>query len=556
VLSAVLVLLVTRVISTEQALAGFANPALATVAALYVLARAMQRSDALGPALRVIIGRGAVWRVELARLLVASAGISAFVNNTPIVAMLAPSVTEYADNRKVAPSRYLLPMVYAVSLGGTITLIGTSTNLVVSGLMTAAKMAPLGMFELTPLGIPVALVGVAMMILTAPLLLIDRQSARSALASAARDFAVSLTVIPGGPLDAKTVEAAGLRHLRGVFLVEIDRAGELVSPVGPDTLLAGGDQLIFVGRADDIVDLERINGLSSSEHSHLAAFDPSRHAFFEAVLGPGSPLVGKTLKEVGFRARYQGAVVAIHRGGERLRAKLGSVRLRATDTLLFMADPGFHRNDFLVVTRIASSAERRRRRKGRWVGLLFVAVALLAGTGAIPLLQATLLAATAVIGLKMLTTSEVREAVDLDVLFVVAGSFALGAAVDTSGLGRLVGDGLVALAQPFGARGALLGVTLMSVVFAQVFTCNTAAAVSFPLAVAVARRLGLDPRPLLIAITVGASSTYLTPLGYQTKMMVYGPGGYRFGDYFRLGAPVSIAVVATVVLLVPIWWPF
>ncbi len=555
-LAAMLVLLITRVISSQEALAGFSNPSMATIAALYVIARAMQRTDVLGPLVARLMGQGVGLRSELARMLTSSAAISAFINNTPIVAMLAPAITQWADERKKAPSRYLLPMTYAVSLGGTLTLIGTSTNLVVAGLMTQAKMAPLGMFELTRIGILVALVGLIVLLIASPWALPDRRPARLALTENQNDFATTMTVIPGGALDGSTVETAGLRHLQGVFLVEINRGGELISPVTPTRVLSGGDQITFVGRADDIIDLQRIKGLSSSEHPHLASFDPSAHAFFEAVLGPSSPLVGRTLKEAGFRGRYQGAVVAIHRAGHRLRDKLGSIRLQTGDTLLFIADPGFRRNDFLLVTRIGTDPGRARRRKGRWVGLLFVGVVLCAGTGLVPLLEISLAGAALVIGLGLLTATEAREAIDAEVLFIVVGSFAVGAAVASSGLGALLARGLVSVCAPMGPRGALLAVMLVSVALAQILTCNAAAALSFPIAVAVARQLGLDPRPFAIAITIGASSTYLTPLGYQTKMMVFGPGGYQFGDYFRLGAPLTIAVIATVVIGVPYLWAF
>ena len=553
-IAATLVLLVTRVITSQEALAGLSNPSMATIAALYVIARAMQRTDALGSLVAKLLGAGLGLRNELFRLLGASIAVSAFVNNTPIVAMLAPAITTWADERKKAPSRYLLPMTYAVSIGGTLTLIGTSTNLIVSGLMVNAKLAPLGMFELTPVGIFVAIVGLLVLFLVSPTALPDRRPARVALTENQRDFATTMTVIPGGALDGRTVEAAGLRHLQGVFLIEIDRGGELISPVTPTRVLIGGDRVTLVGRADDIVDLQRIKGLSSSEHPHLASFDVSRHTFFEAVLGPASPLVGRTLKEVGFRARYQGAVVAIHRAGERLRDKLGAIRLLAGDTILFIADPGFRRNDFLLVTRIGPAPSRRRRSKGTWVGLLFVAVVLVAGTGLLPLLEVSLVGAALVIALGVLNSAEAREAIDAEVLFVVVGSFAVGAAVSSSGLGALLAQGLTMVCAPGGPRGALLGVTVLTVAFSQVLTCNSAAALAFPVSLAVARQLGLDPRPFAIAVAIGASSTYLTPLGYQTKMMVYGPGGYHFGDYFRLGAPLTVAVIATVVLVVPLFW--
>jgi di/tricarboxylate transporter len=553
--AATMILLVTRVITSQQALAGLANPAVVMVAALSVVARATQRTGALDAFFTRLMGAAGRWRVDLVRLLFPSAAFSAFINNTPIVAMLVQLLTTWADERRVAPSRYLLPMSYAVSLGGTLTLIGTSTNLVASGLMVQSKLAPISMFELTRAGLILAVLGVVLLILVAPIALRERPAPREMLREAQRDYALTMTVVPGGPLDGTTVEMAGLRHLQGVFLVEVARQRESISPVTPVTALEGGDRLTFVGRADDIVDLQRIRGLASSEETHTSTFSATQHPFFEAVLGPGSPLIGKTLKELGFRARYQGAVVAIHRAGERIRDKLGSVQLQARDTLLFIAEPSFRRSDFLLVTRVGRREGSQRRRRGRWVGILFPAVVLCAGAGLLPLMEASLLAAAAVVVGKVLRAGEAREAVDLDILLVIASAFAIGAAVETSGLGRVLGEALVRVFAPFGARGALLGVTLFCVAMAQILTCNAAAAISIPLGIAVAQQLGLDARPFCIAITFAASSSYMTPLGYQTKIMVYGPGGYRFGDYLRVGAPLTLLAVVVIVAVVPIWWP-
>lgn len=549
-------LLVTHVLTPAQALAGFSNVSVVTIGALYVLARAMQRTNALSALFTRLLKTGKGLKTELALILVPSAIISAFVNNTPVVTMMVPPLTAWADENNRTPSRYLLPMTYAVSLGGTLTLIGTSTNLLVSGLMTNAKMPALGMFELTAIGIPVALVGVLVLIAVSPILLGQRRAARDAFTAGMGEFAVTMIVVPGGPLDGQTVESAGLRHLRSVFLVELRRRNDTISPVAPSTELASGDQLIFVGRPDDILDLQRIKGLSSTEAGHLESFVGGQHAYFEGVVGPGSILVGRTLKEVGFRARYQGAVIAIQRAGERIHAKLGNVVLRAGDTLLFIADPGFQRADFLIVNRIGLAISKWTQRRGRWTGLLFLAVVIAASTGLVPLLDAACVAAAIVIAARVLTATEARDAVDLEVLFVVAGSFAIGAAVEKSGLGALLGNAVFEVCSPFGPRGALLGVMLTTVALAQVLTCNAAAAVAFPLAMALAHQLGLDPRPFAIAVTIAGSSSYMTPLGYQTKMMVYGPGGYRFADYFKLGAPLTVAVVAVSVVVIPMFWSF
>jgi di/tricarboxylate transporter len=559
VLGGTIALLVTGVISPAEAFQGFSNAAPITVAALYVLARGVEKTGALTPLINATLGQGVGPRWSLARLLVPVAGASAFLNNTPLVAALAPQVTDWADRRGLSPSRFLMPLSFATILGGVVTVMGTSTNIVVSGLLEASAQAPLGIFELTRVGLPVAVAGLVCVVLLAPVVLPERRPARSELREHAREFAVHMVVVPGGPLDGQAVEAGGLRHLQGVFLVEIDRGGELIAPVAPTTVLRGGDRLTFVGRIDLIVDLQNLRGLISAEEKHLAEFDV-RHTFFEVVLGEASTLIGKTLKEAEFRSRFQAAVLAIHRAGQRIEAKLGSVRLRVGDTLLLIGDPRFQerwrdRNEFLLVSRFGGSPPSVTRKAGV-VGLVTLGIVVVAGSGLLPMLQASLLGAVALVAFGVMTAGEARSAVDLDVVIVIAAAFGLGAAMERSGLAGQAARLMVDAFEPLGARGVLLGVTVATVVVTEVITNNAAAVLVFPIAMSTASALGTDPRPFAVAVAIGASMSFLTPIGYQTNMMVYGPGGYRFGDYVRLGAPLTLIAVITAVLVVPAFWPF
>ncbi|MDH3607472.1 MAG: SLC13 family permease, partial [Acidimicrobiia bacterium] len=353
-MAAVVALLVVGVIDAEQALSGFSNPAPITVAALFVVARAVEKTGALQPLVSSMLQDGGRARGALGRLLVPVAGASAVLNNTPIVAMLVPQVSSWAAKRDRSPAGFLMPLSFAAILGGLITVLGTSTNLVVSGLLEANDQDPIGVFEITKLGLPVALIGVAALVLLAPRLLQARTPARGDLEENVREFVVDMEVMADGPVDGVTVEAGGLRHLAGVFLIQVRRGEDLIGPVGPTLVLRGGDRLRFVGRADNVIDLQSTRGLASAEQEHLT-FETDRAAFFEVVVGASSPLVGKTLREAEFRGRYQAAVVAIHRAGMRVEGKLGEVRVRVGDTLLLLADPGFRsrwydRNDFLLVS--------------------------------------------------------------------------------------------------------------------------------------------------------------------------------------------------------------
>jgi di/tricarboxylate transporter len=554
VFGAVVLLLVAGVIGPEQALSGFANPAPFTVAALFVLARAVEKTGALQPILAATLEEGAGSRRSLVRLLLPSAAASGFLNNTPIVAMLAPPVAEWANRRGVSPSRYLMPLSFAVILGGMVTLIGTSTNLVVSGLLVAAGQPPLGMFEISPVGLPAALAGLLVVIILAPRILPARRAALRDLEEEFRDFVVDMAVIPGGPLEGQTVQSARLRHLQGVFLVQIDRDGELIAPVAPETILRGNDRLRFVGRSDLVIDLQRTRGLVSSEQQHLAGFDTTRAAFFEAVIGPASPLVGRTLREAEFRSRYQAAVVAIHRAGQRVDAKLGQVRLRVGDTLFLLGDPGFRdrwydRNDFLLVSRVGGSMPISTR-KALLVGLITLGIVVVAGVGLLPILHASLVAAVALVVLGVLTPGEARGAVDLEVVVLIAAAFGLGAAIESTGLAERLAAGLVVGFGGLGTTGVLLGVVLATMALTELITNNAAAVLVFPIAAAAAAATGLDPRAMAVAVAVAASASFLTPIGYQTNTMVYGLGGYRFGDFARLGAPLTVIVIITIVLTV------
>ncbi|NIR46584.1 MAG: SLC13 family permease, partial [Gemmatimonadetes bacterium] len=514
ILSAVIVLLVAGVVTPGQALIGFSNPAPVTVAALYILARAVEKTGALQPVVRSTLGAGKGARRSLTRLVGPAATASAFLNNTPIVAMLVPQVANWADRSGHSPSRYLMPLSFAAILGGMVTLIGTSTNLVISGLLEASGQPPLAMFEISPVGLPVALVGLLLIVLLTPLLVPERRPARRELEEEGREFVVHLEVVPEGPLDGQEVERGGLRHLQGVYLVEIERAGESIAPVTPTTVLAGGDRLTFVGTAELIVDLQSTRGLVSTEQEHVGEFDTSRHTFFEAVVGAASPLVGKTLKEVGFRGRYQAAVVAIHRAGHRVKAKLGSVRLRVGDTLLLLAGQDFRRqwrdrNDFLLVSRLGGAPPAATRKAG-WVGLIGLAIVVGAGLGLLPILHLSLLGAAALVISGILTPGEARNAIDLDVILVIAGAFGLGSAMQSSGLADTGADLVIQAFGPFGPRGALLGIVLATIGLLTIITNNAAAVLMFPIAMSTAAGAGYDPRAFAIALAIAASASFMT----------------------------------------------
>lgn len=553
------VLLVAGVVDAGQALSGFSNPAPITVAALFVLARAVEKTGALTPIVSTALGEGTGRRASLARLSIPTVASSAFLNNTPIVAMLIPQVSAWAERHDRSPSHYLMPLSFAAILGGVITVIGTSTNLVVSGLLDEAGLGELGFFEIAAVGLPVAVLGTTVMVLLAPRVLPARRSVRGEILEEGRRYVTHMVVEPGGPLEGKTVEAAGLRNLRAGFLATIERGVEPPRPARPTSLLRGGDRLRFVGRADQIVDLQAIRGLTSSESEQVSDLDQIPERYFEAVVAPGSALAGRSLKQADFRRTYQAAVLAIHRSGQLVEGKLGQVPLHAGDTLILLADRGFagrwrDRGDFLLVAPMGGSPPVAGA-KAVWVGVIGLAIVLSASTGLVSILQASLLGAVAIVALGILSPAEARSAVDLNVIVVIAAAFGVAAGVEVSGLAETVATGIVSVFDGLGAVGILAGVVVTTVLLTGMVSNNAAALLMFPIAVATAAQAGLDPRGFAVAIAVAASADFLTPVGYQTNTMVYGPGGYRFGDYARLGAPLTAIVIGTILVAVPRFWP-
>jgi di/tricarboxylate transporter len=432
------------------------------------------------------------------------------------------------------------------------------TVLTVSGLLAESDMPPLGLFELTPVGLPIAIAGCILLVALGSWLVPDRGTARDELVGTGRDFTVTMQVASNGPIDGRSVEQAGLRHLQGVFLVEVQREERVIAPVAPDEVLEGGDLLTFVGRVGQIVDLQRMRGLESAENHQIEALARGTHAFFEVVVG-ADELAGSTLREAGFRARYGAAVLAIHRAGHRIDAKLGDVRLRFGDTLLVLADTTFRnrwrdRGDFLVVAPVSGIPPTQPRKV--WVvtliGIGFIA---LTAIGILPILQAAILAALLVLASGTLTVRQARDAIDLNLVILIAAAFGLGAAVETSGLAAASAAVLTNLMQPLGAIGALAAVILATVIVTELLSNNAAAVLMFPVSLATAAATGSDPRPFIIAVTLTASLSFLSPVGYQTNMMVYALGGYRFTDFARIGAPLTLLCVVMQLVLIPLVFP-
>ncbi|GMU37086.1 MAG: anion permease [Phycisphaerae bacterium] len=555
----VTLLMLFGVLTTERALAGLSNEGMVTVGVLYIVVAGLRETGGIGFLAQRILGLPKSLQSAQIRLTVPSCVMSAFMNNTPLVAMMLPVVSEWAKKCRFSVSKLLIPLSYATILGGTCTLIGTSTNLVVNGMLQKQPgwERGLGMFTVTWIGVPCAILGLIYLIFFSRRLLPERKPVIS-VQDDPREYTVEMMVEPGGPVAGKSIEEAGLRHLPGMYLIEIEREGRVLAAVGPQERLAGGDRLVFAGIVESIVDLQKIRGLLPATNQVFKLDAPrSKRGLIEAVVSNTCKIVGQTIRDAKFRTTYGAAVIAVGRNGERIRKKIGDIIVEAGDTLLLEAPPSFveqHRNsrDFYLVSQVEDSTPPRHDRA-------IVAVAILggmvvaAGTNLLPMMHAAMLAAGLMIITRCCTTTVARRSVDWQVLTIIAASMGLGYAVEDSGLAQVVAADIIAMAgsHPWLLIFVVYGVTM---VLTELITNNAAAALVFPIAFTASQRLGIDFTPFAVTIMMAASASFSTPIGYATNLMVYGPGGYRFTDYFRVGIPLNVAMWLTTSLLVPLLW--
>ncbi|MCC2670974.1 MAG: hypothetical protein K0Q72_3445, partial [Armatimonadetes bacterium] len=560
--TATIVLTLAGIIKPEEAFKGFANEAMLTVGGLFVVIAAMRETGALDALGTRMLGKARTAEGALARLAITMNTVWLFLNNTAVVAMLLPIVTDWCRKHRVSPSRLLIPLSYFSILRGMVTLIGTSTNLVVDGLVRQAAvdaeprfraaLQPFGLLEITPLGIVCTLVGTGFLVWGGQRLLPDRKDLIEELSERVREYLVDIRVDPTCRLIGQSVEEAGLRRLPGLFLIEITRHDQVISPVTPDEVLEAGDLLTFTGVVSSIVELERIPGLvpMADEAYEAQAAKRRGRRLCEAVLSRTSPLVGRTIRGADFRALYNAAVVAVHRNGERLNGRIGDIRLHAGDTLLLQTGAHFaraHRNDpdFILISGVEQSRPVRHDRAPMALGILITMVALMVlsgvpkgalpfGLAAPPVVISVLAAAMLLIITRCLSASTARETIDWETLVAIAASFGLGKALENSGAAKAIADAVVGVAGGFGPIAILAAIYLLTLLFTELITNNAAAAIMFPFGLALATEMGVSPRPFAVAIMFGASLAFAVPIGYQTHMMVYGPGGYRFSDFMRV----------------------
>jgi di/tricarboxylate transporter len=546
------------VLEPRQALAGFANEQLHTVALLFVAAAALRGAGSLGMLTSRFLTPTTSVSLAVLRLTLPVALLSGVLNNTPIVAMLIPEVRAWALRTGISSSRLLIPLSYAAIVGGLITVIGTSTNLVVNGLVAEVGRQPIGFLEIGRIGLPLTIVTLAFLTISARWLLPDRPDVDAAFSNP-QTFTTEILIDADGPYAGRRLADIRVHDLPPLAPVEIERGGQVIPAPRPDHVLQGGDRLVFAGPSAALLALRSHPGLSLARDHAFHLDNPQRH-FVELLVSPRCPLIGRRVGDGTFRQRYNAAVIAVARHGERVaNARLGDWELRAGDILLVEVGADFfarHRSsaDFYLVTPRGAPPVVHRLRA--WLGLVILGGMVgAAATGMLSMFKAALLAVGVLAAARYLTRDLVREGLDVRVLLTIALSFGLGVALERSGAAA----GLASTVELFGDRSpwlALAVVYLATVAVTEMITNNAAAALMIPVAFAVADRLGVSYVPFTIVVMVAASASFVTPIGYTTNLMVYGPGGYRFTDFARAGIPLAILTALITLFLTPLIWPF
>ncbi|MFV0444879.1 MAG: SLC13 family permease [Planctomycetaceae bacterium] len=574
-LSALLALVCCGVVSMEDALKGFSNAAMLTIAALFVVGAGLQSTGAVEYLSRWLLGRPSE-KTPLLRLIGPIAGLSSFMNNTPLVAFMLPIFVHVAKRLRISPSKLLIPLSYSAVLGGTCTLIGTSTNFVIDGMLRQEGMPGFWMWEFAWVGIPVTIVGLIYLVTIGQKLLPNRKDLLEYAESHPREYTLELLARPECPLVGRTIRKSGLRDLPGLYVYAIERSQERLVPVSPDERIQAGDVLCFSGIVATIIDAQKIRGLEPVDHQFDVSTttpDPlgeastpipssqarTGHQLCEVVISPESPLIGSSVKDANFRAHYGVPIVAVHRSGVKLEQKIGQVILQPGDTLLVDAPDDFIRRwrnsrDFILVSGLEDSAPVEHHRA--WLSLAIFAGVVIGMT--VFTNQATLVAligATLTILTGCLQMRDAHRAIELPVLLLIAAALGVSQALDKSGAAEWIAGHLLAWAQPYGNVAVLAMIVILTGLLTELLSNNACAAIMGVLAIATARQVGMDPRPLLIAVAVTSSYGFATPIGYQTNLMVLGPGGYKFSDFIRVGVPLDIICWVLTIILIPLVWP-
>lgn len=544
----VLVLGISGILTPREILSGFANEQIIIIIILLMIGDIIRKKGVLNVFFEKRLFNGSqTYRNFLARMTFTVAGSSAVLNNTPLVAVMMPYISSWSRKHKIAASKLLIPLSYAAILGGTITLIGTSTNLIVNGMVADQTLFPgfktLGMFDFAWVGVPMTLLGLIYLLLYAYKTLPENADSLEKAVSNRREYLVDVRIAPNSELVGKTVENANLREFKSMFLVMVNRADQQFSPIRPHFILQGNDILTFAGNSNSIAELmESDSGLAPVEVGMFK--NKAKTQLIEIVISYNSSVLKKTVNDAHFRSRFDAAVIAIHRNGERINRKLGQEVLEAGDVLLLLVGEDFevlssNTRDFYLISNLKTFLKPKALDAIVLIGGLILAI-VLSALNVIPLFMGVtgLMAIIFVLGIA--NPKDIQNAIDFDLGLIIALSLALGTAMIKTGVAEDLAHGVIALFRPFGTIGLLSGIYLVTAVLAAYITNKAAVALLFPIVLTIAFTENLPPTPFVLLVAFAAAANFITPIGYQTNLMVYGPGGYRFGDYMKIGLPLTI----------------